>query len=64
MLFVDIARSTGPVRFELDHMGFLQANELVALVLGRKVQREKSGSHCFFEGERIGRIRCSIVKRE
>ena len=45
MLFVDIARRTGPVRSKerktnLDHMGSMQVNELVALVLDRK-QREQ-----------------------
>ena len=38
----------------LDHIGSLKTNELVAPMLDRKTQTEKSESHWFFEGERIG----------
>ena len=47
MLFIDIARSAGPVRREknLDHIGSLQANELVSLCSIASARTEKSGSH-------------------
>ena len=53
MLFVDIARSTGLVRREknLDHIGSLQAKELVGLCSIASARTEKYGSHWFPEGE-------------
>ena len=45
----------------MNHIGPLQANELVRLMLDRQVQTGKSGSRWFLADEQISGVRCSTV---